>query len=188
MRRPPEDRTKLDLEKYEVTRELKRRARPFEWTKEKAEACVALAEGATIVKAAARAGVSTFTIEAWRSKPEFASEVDKLTFMTGLALPAHRVRLAKQFIDQQIEQDGTIRSKRDILDWLRFIDDTQKELRNLLTALHRDVLDHAGPGDQELVLGQGDGSRGTVEGQISDLNEETGDASATDRLDDPRDG
>ena len=175
---------RLDLERFKATREWKRGLpKPFKWTEDKAKACVALATGKSNAGAARIVGCHVSTIEAWRSIPEFSAEVDRVTLMTGLALPAHRVRLAKQFIDQQIAEDGTIRSKRDILDWLRFIDDTMEGVKaTLLAALHRDVLDNAGAGDQELVLGQAGGTGGEVESEIQ-LNQEKRNPEDGDRLD-----
>lgn len=190
MRRPEEDRSKLDMEKYAVTRELKRRYRIKEWvwTEERAKACCMLAEGKSIAGVAKEIGCSTDTIDNWRGAPEFASEVDRLTLMTGIALPAHRMRIIKAAIDQRIAEDGTVLSKKDILEWMKLANEEMEGVRTtLLAALHRDVLDNASPGDKEFVLGQAGGGRGEGQNGVH-LNEEERDITGEDGLDDISDG
>ena len=184
------EKEKDGAEKYEVVKALQRRYRIKEWVwnEDRAKACCMLAEGKSITLVAKEIGCSADTIDAWRGAPEFAAEVDRLTLMTGIALPAHRMRIIKAAIDQRIAEDGTVLSKKDILEWMKLANEEMEGVRTtLLAALHRDVLDNASPGDKEFVLGQAGGGRGEGQNGVH-LNEEERDITGEDGLDDLPDG
>ena len=65
-------------------------------------------------------GISTSTIHRWMHHPEFSAEVDRLSLMMGIASRAERLRIAMRVARQSVNADGTIRTRRDILDWLKY--------------------------------------------------------------------
>lgn len=88
----------------------------FKWTKSAEGAAISLASGDTREAAAISAGVGVATIYRWLQIPEFSEEVDRLTFLTGVAAKAERLRLAKRVTKQL-----GIRTEKDLLDWLKYI-------------------------------------------------------------------
>ena len=93
----------------------------FKWTRNKEVAALALAEGYTEEETAKRAGVARRTICRWKKDIDFSLEVDRLTLMTGLSQKAARLRIAMKVIRQKIKEDGTIRTGRDSLEWIKYI-------------------------------------------------------------------
>ena len=88
----------------------------FRWTEKAEQAAIALANGSTRDEAAAIAGIGQRTLYNWLNLPEFSEEVDRLTFLTGVAHKAERLRLAKRVIASL--QTFT---EKDLLDWLKFV-------------------------------------------------------------------
>lgn len=88
----------------------------FRWTKKAEQAAIALANGSTREDAAAIASIGERTLYNWLNLPEFSEEVDRLTFLTGIANKAERVRLAKRVITNL-----GITTEKDLLDWLRYV-------------------------------------------------------------------
>lgn len=111
--------------------------RPFRWTPKATQAAIGLAEGLTRDDAAAQAGVSRATLFRWLTVPEFAEEVDRLTFLTGIANKAERLRLAKRVIARL----GTV-TEKDLLDWLKYAqgetDGIKLDLADLLASISAD--------------------------------------------------
>lgn len=109
----------------------------FQWSEKATQAAIALADGDTQAEAADKAGVSDRTLRRWLLMPEFAEEVDRLTFMTGVANKAARLRLAKRVIVKL----GTT-TEKDLLDWLKFAqsetDGIKLDLAELRAALTGD--------------------------------------------------
>lgn len=95
--------------------------RPFEWNPERSEAALQLAQGKSQQKSADAAGVSKQSIVNWLKHPDFAAEVDKLSLMVGPASKAERVRIAMRVIQQKVRDDGTLDTKADLLDWVKFV-------------------------------------------------------------------
>ena len=99
----------------------------FKWDEQREVCALLLARGKTRAEAARQVGIGEATVYRWLNHPEFSQEVDKLCIITDFATSARRVRLAKQFIRQQIRTDDKgneiVDSKKDILDWLKFIRD-----------------------------------------------------------------
>lgn len=106
----------------------------FKWGQKQEKAALALAEGKTQQEAAEIADVTDRTIRNWLAEPEFAEEVDRLTFLTGVAHKAERLRLAKRVVRQL-----NIRTEKDLLDWLKYIqgetDGVKLDLSELLSAV-----------------------------------------------------
>jgi hypothetical protein len=109
----------------------------FRWTEKAVAVAFSLAEGAKQIDAAEKAGVSDRTIRNWLQQPEFAEEVDRLTFLTGVALKAERLRIAKRVIAKLEEK-----TQRDLLDWLKYAqgetDGIKLDFAELFAAIHAD--------------------------------------------------
>jgi DNA-binding transcriptional MerR regulator len=93
----------------------------FKWNKRKSKIAVLLADGFTIKDASEKTGVSTRTIDYWKSNNEFQTEVDRLSHMVGIASKAERMRIVKRIIRQKLESPRA--TARDLLDWLKFARD-----------------------------------------------------------------
>jgi hypothetical protein len=94
---------------------------PFHWTPAKQRAAVLLAQGVTRAETANQIGYGEAQIYRWLDHPEFSAEVDRLTFLTGIATKAARVREVKRLVRSRVDENGILISKRDVLDWLRFL-------------------------------------------------------------------
>jgi predicted transcriptional regulator len=92
----------------------------FKWNEMRSLAAVELAQGRTQREVAEELGVGERTIRTWMQHPEFAAEVDRLTLMVGIASRAERLRIAMRVARQNVNEDGTIHTRRDILDWLKY--------------------------------------------------------------------
>lgn len=90
-------------------------ASAFQWGKKQTIAAIALANGDNQQEAAEKAKVTDRTIRNWLAIPEFAEEVDRLTFLTGIAHKAERLRLAKRIVAKLNEH-----TEKDLLEWLKF--------------------------------------------------------------------
>lgn len=109
----------------------------FRWTKKATDAAIALANGETREAAAAIAEIGERTLYRWLDEPEFAEEVDRLTFMTGIAAKAERLRMAKRVIAA-----FELRTEKDLLDWLKYVQSetngVKLDLTSLLAAIGKD--------------------------------------------------
>jgi len=92
----------------------------FKWNPKKDEAALLFARGFTLQEAADEIGVSTRTLTRWRAVDEFSIEVDRLTFMVGVAARAERLRIANRVIKARTENSQYPITKADLLDWLKF--------------------------------------------------------------------
>jgi predicted transcriptional regulator len=92
----------------------------FTWNEERSRAAVLLAQGHTQKEVAEEAGVTDRTIRNWLEEQAFSEEVDRLSLMIGVASRAHRLRLAQRVIRQKIQEDGTILTEKDLLEWVKF--------------------------------------------------------------------
>jgi hypothetical protein len=114
-----------------------RKISALKWTKNREIAAIALAEGDTHAQAAEKADVTDRTIRNWLQEPEFSEEVDRLTFLTGIAHKAERLRMAKRVIARL-----GIWTEKDLLDWLKYAqsetDGIKLDLSELLTAIATD--------------------------------------------------
>jgi len=90
----------------------------FEWTPKKNEAAVLLAQGYTIDETASEVGVSSRTIDRWKSDIEFSSEIDELSVKVGVANKAVRLRIANRIIKAKAAKE--VPSKKDLLEWLKY--------------------------------------------------------------------
>jgi hypothetical protein len=105
----------------------------FEWTPEKSQAAVLLAEGYTYKQVAAEIKKSLKTVYRWTLDMEFAAEVDRLSVMVGIASRAERLRLVKRVIRQQVGE--IIATDKDLLDWLKFAQSETDGIKLNLAAL-----------------------------------------------------
>ena len=92
----------------------------FLWNKKRENAALTLARGGTQKEAAEKAGVTDRTIRNWLDCVEFSIEVDRLTFMIGVASRAERLRIANRVIEARTENSHYPMTKADLLDWLKF--------------------------------------------------------------------
>ncbi len=118
----------------------------FQWSEKSEIVAVELAEGKTIKDASDIAGISERTIYRWLQVAVFSEEVDRLTFMVGVAHKAERLRLAKRVISSL-----GIATEKDLLDWLKYVqsetDGVKLDLTQLLTAITetKDIVAGSGP-------------------------------------------
>lgn len=99
---------------------------------------MSLADGETRERAAATAGIGERTIYRWLQIPEFSEEVDRLTFLTGAAYKAERLRMAKRIISQL---SGT---EKDLLDWLKYMQGETDGIKLDFTELLNAVTENGG--------------------------------------------
>jgi predicted transcriptional regulator len=92
----------------------------FKWNESRSYVAIELAHGRTQKEIAEECGIGERTIRNWVQHPEFSAEVDRLTLMVGIANRAERLRIAMRVARQSVKEDGTISTRRDILDWLKY--------------------------------------------------------------------
>lgn len=106
----------------------------FRWGRKQEIAAIALAGGDTQQQAGDKANISERTIQRWLKEPEFSEEVDRLTFLTGIAAKAERLRLAKRVISAL-----NTNTEKDLLDWLKYVqgetDGVKLDIADLYAAL-----------------------------------------------------
>ncbi len=117
---------------------------PFTWNERREKAAIALARGATQIKASSVAGVSRTTIQTWLTNEEFTAEVDRLAHMVGIAARAERLKEANRLYRMAYKaamplQPGKV-TLRDLLDLLKYAqsetDGAKLDLANLLDAFN----------------------------------------------------
>lgn len=115
----------------------------FRWTESAENAAIALASGETRERAAVIAGIGERTLYRWLQLPEFIEEVDRLTFLTGIAHKAERLRLAKRVIANL----GSM-TEKDLLDWLKYAQSETSGIKldfaELFTAITANAVEMAG--------------------------------------------
>lgn len=92
---------------------------PFVWNRQRSQAAIELASGATKQEAADAVNVHRSTIYEWLLHPDFNAEVDRLSLMVGIASRAERLRLAMGVVRSRIKEE-VLQSDRDALDWLKY--------------------------------------------------------------------
>jgi hypothetical protein len=110
----------------------------FRWTKKAEQAALALASGVTREEAAATSGIGERTLYRWLDLPEFSEEVDRLTFLTGIAAKAERLRLAKRVITSL-----KANTEKDLLDWLKYVQGETDGIKLDITDLYAAVAENA---------------------------------------------
>ena len=110
----------------------------FKWTKKKREAALWLSQGYTNLEAAEHVGVTQRTIYNWKKPLDFMLEVDKLTLTTGMALRSERLRVAMRVIRQKIT-DERIKTGRDLLDWVKYVQTETDGIKYDLGAFIEDI-------------------------------------------------
>ncbi|MCD4751889.1 MAG: helix-turn-helix domain containing protein [Anaerolineaceae bacterium] len=134
-----------------------------------------LAEGYTIKEAAKEANTTERTIYRWKLDTEFMNTVDELTVVTGIAVKAERIRIAKRVvraIEKHAEDLHMPVTQKDILDWLKY---SQQEMEGL-RLLTDDQLDKIATlffeADNQATA---DGGSGEIEGEATDQGAGSGD-------------
>ena len=118
----------------------------FKWTIKKEKTALALANGFTQEEAAVQVGISSRTIRRWLNNAEFACEIDRLTHMVGIATRAERIRIAMRVVRGRMQHLTIPPSKRDLLEWLKYIQSETDGVKLDLTSLFEDALAMAGGG------------------------------------------
>jgi hypothetical protein len=93
-----------------------------------------MAMGVSMTDTAALVGVSRQTIYRWKQDVEYMELVDVLTLTSGLATKGERVRTAKRVvrdIESRRVKAGKALSDKDLLDWLKYLQQEQEGLRLL---------------------------------------------------------
>lgn len=91
----------------------------FEWTDQKREAAILLAQGFFIKEAAKTVGVNEKTVRRWKEDIDFAAEIDRLSLILDIAQKAERLRIAMRVVRQKTK--GTrVQTRVDLLRWLEF--------------------------------------------------------------------
>lgn len=91
----------------------------FKWTRKREKAALFLAQGYNQRETSELVGITRRTVERWYSNLDFQCEVDRLTHMVGIASRAERLRIAMRAVRQFVHEGG-VKTKRDVLDWLKF--------------------------------------------------------------------
>ena len=108
--------------------------KPFRWTRKREKVALALAEGYTDREAANIANITRRTVQRWKRNLDFQCEVDRLTHMVGIASRAERLRIAMRAVRQFVHEGG-VKTRRDVLDWLKFAQGETDGIKLDLTAL-----------------------------------------------------
>ena len=133
----------------------------FQWTKKRERVALALAQGHTVSEAAKGASVTERTVYRWKNDLNFATEVDRLSLMTGIASRAERLRIVMQIARQKVGEDGLFDTSRDLLDWLKFAqsetDGAKLDLATIFEAMETATGDGAPPDGESEKSGAGSG-------------------------------
>lgn len=92
----------------------------FKWTRRREESALLLSQGFNEAEVAESVGISERTVFRWRRYLDFQLEVDRLSLLVGIANRAERLRIAMQVIRQMYDECHKPRTKRDLLDWIKF--------------------------------------------------------------------
>jgi hypothetical protein len=92
----------------------------FRWNKKRSAIALALAEGKTQREVSRECRVSDRHIRRLLRDTEFSAEVDRLSLIVDTASRAERLRIAKRAIRQKLNDDSTVETDKDLLDWLKF--------------------------------------------------------------------
>ena len=92
----------------------------FRWSSKRQKAALAVAEGQSQQAVAEAIGVCRKTICNWLCVTAFAAEVDRLSCMIDVASRAERLRIVMRGVRQKVRADGTPKTEKDLLDWLKF--------------------------------------------------------------------
>jgi hypothetical protein len=124
-----------------VKQAIKRGGKPmvsFVWTRKRAAAAVLTAQGYFAREVSAAVHISERQMKRWRANVEFRMEVDRLSVMVDVASRAERLRIAARVARQRVHDDGTIETRADLLDWLKFAqsetDGAKLDLTSLLAS------------------------------------------------------
>ncbi len=130
----------------------------FEWDDRKREAAILLSQAYLIKEVAKAVGVSEKTIDRWKRDIEFQQEVDRLSLMLDIAGRAERIRIVIRVVRQKTK-GKTVRTRKDLLEWLKFAqsetDGVKLDLTSLLDA-HTQVAGGGQTGTAEPGKGDGD--------------------------------
>lgn len=107
----------------------------FKWSEKSSQGAILLSQGFTQKEVAAEVEIDDRTIRRWLADADFSAEVDRLSLMVGIASRAERLRLAMRVVRQRLNEDGTIDTEKDLLDWLKFAQGETDGIKLDLTAI-----------------------------------------------------
>ena len=113
--------------------------KPFVWNNKRRKVALLLAEGEKVSLIAKECKVGRNTIWRWQQHPEFSAEVDRLVFMTGIALRSERLKIAKQVVKARMQTQYP-RTARDLLDWIKYVQSETDGAKLDLTAIFDDAI------------------------------------------------
>jgi hypothetical protein len=103
-------------------KETARKQKGFEWDERKQKAAEAIAKGDRSVKEIlAEFKITEAMFYRWKKHPEFQRKIDEIIQDIDIAQKSERIRIAKKVIRQKMEQDAHNLSKKDLLDWLKYV-------------------------------------------------------------------
>lgn len=131
----------------------------FEWTEQRSNAALLLAQGYTIEQTALEVGVTDRTIYNWKRADEFAQEIDRLSLMYGAASKAFRMQLLNRMIRKLVSESGEpVLKDESLLDLLKEArmqtEGTRIDLTTIYTALSaeaRSVARSGSAGNDKLI-------------------------------------
>ena len=156
---------------------------PFAWNEQRSKAALLLAEGNTRTEAATLVGVDRVTVFKWLRHPDFNSEVDRLSVMIGFASRAERIRKASRVLQSRLDDNGVLRSDKDSLDWVKYIQSETDGVKLDLSKLAE--LGDDGNSNQPLALPAGppmDHTLGPVDQAAGDNMDHTADTTDLDHV------
>lgn len=106
----------------------------FRWDRQRSNAAIGLASGKTHDEVGAEVHCSRRTLHNWLNNTEFAAEVDRLSLMVGVSSRAERLRIAMRVVRQSMA-GNTIKTDKDLLDWLKFAQSETDGIKLDLTQL-----------------------------------------------------
>jgi hypothetical protein len=133
------------MAKNTVKKTIKKEPR-FKWDEDRSMVAIYLADGYTIAKTSEMTGVPMRTIARWKSRLEFAAEVDRLSLIAGIANRAERLRVAKRIM-RQLEENKTP-TQKDLLDWMKYVQSETDGIKLDIASLIEDATSMAGSGSE----------------------------------------
>ncbi len=125
----------------------------FQWTKEREDAAILLAQGYLIKEVAATLKISERTITRWKSDVIFSKELDRLSLMLDIAGKAERMRIAIRMVRKALKKKNPTR--KDLLEWLKYAQSESEGTKLNLTGDLAGFIAAAIPKDGSPVAGSG---------------------------------
>lgn len=94
----------------------------FVWDEVKQKVAEAIAKGDRSVKdILTEFKITDRVYYTWKKHPEFQRKIDEILQDIDIAQKSERIKIAKKVIRQKLENDAKDLSKKDLLDWLKYV-------------------------------------------------------------------